>query len=73
MKKDELIDKYLGARRMHSQAAFYRRMYIKQENFQLAMEYQFEMHFWQDRIQEVVKDLKKKEYFVDAIMETWLC
>jgi hypothetical protein len=73
MTKDELIDLYLLARAMQAQAAYNRRQFIFNENFEFAIRNQFEMHFWQDQIQEVVKDLKKKEYFVDAIMDTWSC
>jgi hypothetical protein len=72
MTKDELIDLYLLARMMHAQAAYYRRQFIEKEDFERAMKYLFEMHFWQDRIHEVVKDLKKKDWHCEAIMETWL-
>jgi hypothetical protein len=73
MIKDELIDLYLLARMMQSQAAYYRREFIKRKDFERAMKYQFEMHFMQDQIKETVKDLKKKDWYCEAIMETWLC
>jgi hypothetical protein len=72
MKKDELIDLYLLARMMHSQAAFYRRESIRLENFELAMMYEFEMHFWQDSLNAARHLLVKKDWVWDALDNGWV-
>jgi hypothetical protein len=58
---------------MHSESAYYRRESIRLENFELAMKYEFEMHFWQDRLEEVRLDLINNDSFIDACEEAFLC
>jgi hypothetical protein len=72
MKKDELIDLYLSARMMHSQAAYFRRRFIQTEDFELAMQNQFDMHFWQEELTDVCLKLHKKGWYGDAVEEAWV-
>jgi hypothetical protein len=73
MTKDELIDLYLLAKAMHAQAAYNRRQFILNENFEFAMRNQFEMHFWRDESDEIEDELLKQSWYGDAIMEISLC
>jgi hypothetical protein len=73
MKKDEVIDLYLLARMMHSSAAHNRRMHIKNEYFEWAMQSEFEMHFWRDESNEIEDELLKQSWFGAAWKELFLC
>jgi hypothetical protein len=69
MNKDELIDLYLRVNQLHAHSAYYRRYYIKSENFEMAMYTELDMHFLQDLMEEVGRKLCKKGWYYEAIDE----
>jgi hypothetical protein len=57
---------------MHAQAAYNRRQFIFNENFEFAMRNQFEMHFWEDERKDLINELMAKGWYEDAIKEICL-
>jgi endonuclease III-like uncharacterized protein len=72
MKKDELIDLYLLSKSFIVHDAYEKRMYIKLGEFDKAMQREFDMHFWQDELQDVCLELHKKGWYCDAVEEAWV-
>jgi hypothetical protein len=72
MTKDELINQYLYAFSTQSGLIYGRKNLIAWESFEKAMQFEFEIHFWQDTIKELEDELLKKDWYCDAVLERWL-